>query len=65
MPADAEVDTPLLTYNIHPTILPRYTFLNSIFLSAKVQLLKRVKGATEWVACQDSDNIAPAPYLGT
>ena len=63
MPSDAEADTPLLTYNIHPTILPRYTFLNSIFISAKVQLLKRTKGSSDWVACQDSDNVAPAAYL--
>ena len=63
MPTDAVADSPLLTFSIHPTILPRYTFLNSIFLSAKVQLLKRIQGESEWKACNDDDNIAPAPYL--
>ena len=56
-------ENPEFTFTISSTILPRYTFINNIFLSLKVCLLKREEGSTEWVAVEDEDNAAPSCFL--
>lgn len=53
------------TYNfeIGSSVLPRYTYLNEIFVSLKVSLVKMENDGTEWVPVTEADNVGVSPFF--
>ena len=44
-------------------VIPRYTYLNQIYVSLKLRLLKKEGGSNDWVPVEDADNAAPSMML--
>lgn len=63
VPAESLSDNPEFTFMITGGVIPRYTYLNQVFVSCKVRLMKLDPSSGLYVGTENEDNVAPCPFL--